>query len=135
MIRGDTVEHGADVIVSGNALKVEKGLCIGAGKSFLQGSLERKERGTLGEEDGKGRHADVGHGIFDVFAASLVGESSAILSDQIEMFDQDVHPGHRISDLVVCESPGGNLFTYSPNKWAKMPKLELLMGIPSIMPN
>jgi len=129
MIRGHTVEHGADVIVSGDTLEVEQGMGIGADMTLLQGPLEGKERGTLGKEDGKGRHADVGHGVFGVAAASLVGQRSAALSDQIKMFVEDVHPRHRISDLVICESPGGNLLHIFAKICAEMPKLELLVKL------
>src|SRR5664280_3055485 len=76
-LRGNRVEHQANVVVCGDLPHSKQSMAIRSALSALQMPLMSKERLALHEEQGKRRKPNISHGVVHIRAASRIGKSPA----------------------------------------------------------
>ena len=68
MARGNRIEEGADLVVTGNLLDAKQGLGVIASLACLESALVLQKRGRLGQEDAKGTSGSVLHRVTGIGA-------------------------------------------------------------------
>ena len=73
MARGNRIEEGADLVVTGNLLDAEQGLGVMASLAGLESALVLQKRWSLREEDAKGASGGVLDTVACILALATVG--------------------------------------------------------------
>ena len=103
-VRRFFIEHGADVIVSGNVGHAEQRVAIGAAMAVLQRTLVREEGFALHEKRREGRQPDIGHRILRNAARALVRKPRAAGAQTRYQSGENHHP-HLESDFRARGNP------------------------------
>ncbi len=87
MARGNRIEEGADLVVTGNLLDAEQGLGVIAALAGLESALVLQKRWSLREEDAKGASGGVLHRVTGVGAGFAVVRKvgDALVQDRLEI--------------------------------------------------
>jgi hypothetical protein len=87
----DGIEHVADVIVAWNLRHIKQRLAVRAALALEQGTLMRRKRGALQEEDGKRGHADIGHRTMAIEPAPFIRQRGAETAHGVEKRSKPFH--------------------------------------------
>jgi hypothetical protein len=74
MVRGDRIEEGADVIVTGNLLDAQQGVRVVAPRGGLEQTLVLQKRWRLGKEEAEGTESRILHTVARIVAFATVGQ-------------------------------------------------------------
>jgi hypothetical protein len=74
MARGDRIEEGADLIITGDLLDATQGLGVMASLACLEPVLVLQKRWRLGQEDAEGAEGGVLHTVLRILAFATVGQ-------------------------------------------------------------
>ena len=96
VLRRRAVEHAADVVVGRQPVNAEQGPGVGPALAGLELRLRRQEGRALQEEDGEGRHADVGH------LQAGVGAGPAVRGGRAEFAHVGDVSGQRGHGAALC---------------------------------
>ena len=74
MTRGDRIEEGTEVMVTGHRRDAKQGVGVIAALVCLEPALVLSKRGRLGKEDAKGTSSRIGHTGWCIAAFTTVGQ-------------------------------------------------------------